>query len=59
MTNTCFELTLVYKDGSTWFAGGFKTQEDLDRWLKVEQSKTYWDASTVAHITEKTSKVDE
>ena len=40
------KVTLIYADGSTWFAGAFVTQELADAWLATEQTRPYWVSTT-------------
>lgn len=46
------ELTLVYEDASTWFAGGFPSLAAANAWLDIEKTRPYWKNSTVANIVE-------
>ena len=48
------ELTLMYKDGSSWFAGGFSSQESLDAWVAEERTRSYWDKETQISVVDKT-----
>ena len=44
------EITLQYKDGSTWFAGAFESLEKAQEWILKEKLKIYWDAETQVQI---------
>jgi hypothetical protein len=43
---TTVSVTLVYENGTTWFAGTFNCQADADAWIATEQTRPYWAEST-------------
>lgn len=43
-------LTLNYSDSTTWFAGGFDSMDDLNRWLNEEMTRPYWKQDTTTTI---------
>lgn len=49
-----FEVTLIYKDATTWFAGSFPSNEAAEKWIAEERTRPYWDAATQAQIIDKT-----
>lgn len=51
-----FELTLTYADESTWFAGGFPSEEAALAWLAIEATRPYWVESTTHAIVDKTTE---
>lgn len=59
MTKTIpyFEVTLVYADGSTWFAGGFDSLDAANAWINTEKSRPYWQASTQVQLVDKSYTV--
>ena len=52
-----FEVTLVYADGSSWFAGGFSSQDAANAWVTTEQSRPYWVSTTQANVVDKSYTV--
>jgi hypothetical protein len=46
-------LTIKRVDGSTYWVDHFNTQDECDKWLAEEQTRSYWDKSYVS-----TSSVD-
>jgi hypothetical protein len=53
MTIPCFEVTLVYADGSTWLAGSFQSLDDANAWVTNEKAQPYWVATTQANVVDK------
>ncbi len=43
-------VTLIYEDGSTWFAGEFSSQEKAQTWIDEERTRPYWNSSTQVQI---------
>lgn len=50
------EITLVYKNGSSWFAGSFNDEETANKWIDNERSKSGWDTSTLIQAVNKGSR---
>lgn len=48
---TQISITLVYEDGSTWFAGTFASQQAADAWVETEKTRPYWVETTQVHKT--------
>lgn len=57
ITTTCLEVTLVYEDESTWFAGDFSSQESADSWINSEKTRPYWKNTTTVRIVDKSTAV--
>lgn len=45
-----YQVTLVYEDGSTWFAGCFNSLDDANAWVAEEKTRPYWKSSTQVQI---------
>jgi hypothetical protein len=45
-------VTLVYKDGTQWIAGGFPSQDAANVWVANEQKQKYWDSATQVQIVQ-------
>lgn len=48
------EVTLIYQDGSTWFAGGFSSLDDAWTWIDQEKTRPYWDSATQVQVVDNT-----
>ena len=48
-----FEVTLVYSDGATWFAGGFNSLDLANAWIETEKSRPYWKIDTQVQLVDK------
>jgi hypothetical protein len=57
ITNICFEVTLLYEDGSTWFVGGFSSEEAANEWCNLEKNRSYWNHNTQIQIVDKSTTV--
>lgn len=44
------QVTLVYADGTKWFAGGFPDLESAWAWIDVEKSRPYWIETTQIQV---------
>jgi hypothetical protein len=47
-----FLVTLVYSDGTSWFAGGFNSQEAADAWIATERTRPYWKQDTEVQVVQ-------
>lgn len=46
-----YEITIRRADGSLYWADGFNSKAEAEKWLAVERTRPYWDESfTVEHI---------
>lgn len=52
-----FEVTLVYSDNSSWFAGGFNSHEAAVAWVDAEKTRPYWKSDTQVNIVDKSYTV--
>lgn len=43
-------VTLIYADGSTWFAGQFESLDAASTWIDEEKTRPYWKSDTVVDI---------
>lgn len=51
-----YEVTLIYSNGNSWFAGGFSTLEATQAWIENEKSMPYWNSATKIEIVDKNLK---
>ena len=51
----CFEVTLVYADATTWFAGAFPSLEAANKWVEEEKTRPYWQSTTTVQIVDKSA----
>ena len=58
MTIINYEITLTYENGSTWFAGGFSTIEQANKWIDEEKTRPYWKQTTTINIVETVTEYD-
>jgi hypothetical protein len=54
IVQTVIEVTLVYADESTWFAGSFPSLEAANKWIDEEKSRPYWVETTTVQVVDKT-----
>lgn len=45
-------VTLIYADGTHWFAGQFPSQAAADAWIAEEQTRPYWVDTTQVQQTQ-------
>lgn len=56
MKQDIYSVTLMYKEGSTWFAGEFNSLKEATEWIEMEKTRPYWDKNTQVQITNKETK---
>lgn len=47
-------VTLIYEDGTHWFAGGFNTMDQATAWVENEKIQPYWNQATEVQIVDNT-----
>lgn len=45
-----YDVTLVYEDSTTWYAGRFETLDEANAWVDREKTRPYWKATTVVNV---------
>ena len=53
------EVTLIYADGTQWFAGGFPDMDSANKWINEEKYRPYSKSDTEYQIVDKTPPKDE
>jgi hypothetical protein len=57
MTIPSFEVTLIYADGSTWFAGAFPSMDAVNAWVSTAQAAPNWVSTTTIQTVDKSFTV--
>lgn len=47
-------VTLIYPDGSRWFAGGFPNHDAAWTWIDDEKTRAYWVLTTEIEVIDST-----
>lgn len=58
ITQTIYSITLIYIDGTRWYAGDFDLASK-DAWIAEEMTRSYWKNDTQIEVIEKTIQVGE
>ena len=53
------EVTLIYADGTQWFAGGFPDMDSANKWINEEKYRPYSKSDTEYQIVDKTPPKEE
>ena len=54
-----FEVTLIYPDSTTWFAGAFESLDYANAWVTKAQLDPNWDPETQVQIVDKSYTIDQ